>query len=833
MAEPFVESRAPVSERSKSTFRQLPAIVALTLGLTCTAAATVLVRGWEMADRRTLIAQTSAEHVEALKGRLIGSLEVLYAIESFLTARPQITRQEFHDFVAPTLARRPELQGLAWDPRVPEPARAAWEARARRDGFDAFRVVEQRTDGALVPAAARTEYFPVFFMEHVSGNEAAFGFDLGSEPRRRAALERARDTGQAIATPPIRLIQEPGSQLGFLVMLPVYVRPVQTVEQRRDALRGIAVAVYRIGDLAAGALRPAADKDVNVSLVDAESELALYRHEAGPVSSLPAWETTLDAAGRLWVLRFQPTILFGGGPFWQSWASAAGGLAITLLLTAYLWNHGRRTAQLAASNQALQDEVAIRQRAEAEAETANRAKSTFLANMSHEIRTPLNAILGYSQILMGHGPPDAFVRDAVQTIAGSSNHLLHLINEILDLSKIDAGRTEVVRAEFDLRALLRELTVMFRPLCDEKHLALRAECLADDAIVPVVGDARLLRQVLINLLGNAVKFTPRGSVTLRAIQEDGRWRFEVEDTGPGVPLESRERVFEPFQQGRPGSEATGTGLGLAIARRLTELMGGSLTVEAAPRGGSTFCLTLNLPPSDALLPAQAAAFEMRRLAPGHDVRALVVDDVAENREVLSTMLRMAGCQTATAEHVGEALRAVVEFAPDIVFMDVRLPGEDGLEAARRIAGGARPAPRIVATSASVLDGERERSVAAGCDAFLAKPLRVEEVYGCITTLLDVRFVASDGAATTTEALTAADLARITLPEELIVRMHRAAELHSATALKVCLTELEDDEPGGRTLAAHLRGYLASYDMAQIQRVLEEVSSVGPVRGEVV
>jgi len=811
--------------------RHVPALVALALGLLFTGIATNLVREWEAADQRTLIAQTSAEHIEALKGRLIGSLEVLYAIESFLTARRDVTRHEFHDFVAPPLARRPELQGLAWDPRIPEPARADWEASARRDGLGAFHVVEQRTDGALVPAADRAEYYPVFFMEHVPGNAAALGFDLLSEPRRRAALERARDTGRAAATPPIRLVQEPGSQLGFLVMLPVYARPAQTVAERRAALRGVAVAVYRIGDLAGASLRSAAGKGLNVSVTDADTHLELYRRDAGPAATLPAWETTLDAAGRRWIVRFQPTIGFARDrTLWQSGATLAGGLVITLLLAAYLSSHGRRTAQLAASNRALQSEVGIRQRAEAEAETANRAKSTFLANMSHEIRTPLNAILGYSQILTGQGPSDPFLREAVQTIAGSSNHLLHLVNEILDLSKIDAGRTEVTRAAFDLRALVGELVVMFRPLCDEKRLALRAEGLSDADIVLVEGDTRLLRQILINLLGNAIKFTPLGTVTLRACRlATGRWQFEVEDTGPGIPLDIRERVFEPFQQGRPGGEPGGTGLGLTIARRLAELMGGSLTVDAGARGGSVFRLVVDLPDATSSLPVPLTPFEMRRLAPGGEVRALVVDDIAANRRVLSAMLGLAGCRTREAGNRGEALQATGEFAPDIVFMDVRLAGQDGLAIAREIAGRAQGgSPRVVATSASVLDGERERSLAAGCDGFLAKPLRADEICDCLAALLDVPFVRCESASRPPMAITAADLASVTLPEDLIVRMHRAAELHSATALKHCLDELEDDEAGG-TLAAHLRGSLASYDMEHIQQVLAEVS-VTCVRG---
>ncbi len=829
--------------------------------------ATAFVRDWETTERRNLIAQTSAEHVEALKGRLIQSLEVLYAIEALLSAHAHITRKEFHDFVSGTLARRAELQGLAWDPRVPDSARAEWEARAHDDGFNAFKIVEQRTDGRLVPAGERPEYFPVYFMEHLSRNQAALGFDLQSERRRRIALERARDTGLATATPPIRLVQEPGSQLGVLVLLPIYTQPARTVAERRASLRGMAVAVYRIGDLADASLRSATDKGLAVSVIDAETQQVIYRRDDGPLAGLTPWETTIDAAGRQWLLRFQPTAKFAGSRFlWQAWASMSGGAAITLLLTAYLWSHSRRlfateqrireataelsaevgertraeqqlrvarddlearvrarTAELAASNDALHSEVAVRQRAEAEAENANRAKSAFLANMSHEIRTPLNAILGYSQILLGHDELYGFPREAAQTIAGSSNHLLHVINDILDLSKIDAGRMDVACAEFDLHALLHELAVMFQPLCEEKRLRLCVEGPEHRRSIPVVGDAQKLRQVLINLLGNAVKFTLHGSVTLRLLdQGSGRWRFEVEDTGPGIPPELSDRVFEPFHQGRASSGIGGTGLGLSIAQRQVELMGGRLRMAPAQAAGALFHLSLDLPAASLLHEPESPQFEMSRLAPGCAVRALVVDDVLENRTVLSTLLRMAGCDVAVAHDGLEAIQAVAVLAPDIVFMDLRLPGLDGLDTARRLIreGGAKRA-RVVATSASVLGRERERSLAAGCDEFLAKPFRAGQIYDCIARLLDVAFVRRHPAAQSS-FVSATDLERITVPEALALRMNEAAERHSATALRGCLDELDDGGGDGRLLADHLRGHLASYDMDIIHQLLAHV-----------
>ncbi len=294
---------------------------------------TAFVRDWEVRERNALIAQASAEHVEALKGQLIRSMEVLYAIESLLNARKEISRHEFRDFVSHTLGRRPELQGLAWDPRVPGDARAEWETRAQAEGFDTFQFVEQEKDGGLVPAGERGEYFPVYFMEHVDANEPALGFDLGSEAKRRAALERARDTGLATATSPIRLVQEPDAQLGFLVLLPIYASPAATLAERQQHLRGFAVAVYRIGDLVEASLRAAAQRGIGVSVTDTDAGLEIYRRDSATPGRMPIWDTTIDVAGRPWALRFEPPLRFAGSRvLWQAWASLAAGVTITVLL---------------------------------------------------------------------------------------------------------------------------------------------------------------------------------------------------------------------------------------------------------------------------------------------------------------------------------------------------------------------------------------------------------------------------------------------------------------------------------------------------------------------
>ena len=296
----------------------------------------------------------------------------------------------------------------------------------------------------------------------------------------------------------------------------------------------------------------------------------LYRNPESVLPPEDAWTTDFEVAGQRWTLRFQPLPTFHRARFFrQSWAALGAGCVITLLLAAYLSSYYRRTAEierrvleatrdlsleiaerkraegalqrahdelegrvqertaeLAKSNSALLEEIVIRKKAESTAEAANRAKSQFLANMSHEIRTPMNAILGYSQILLRDGSLHPFHRDALTTIASSCDHLLHLVNEILDLSKIDAGRMELEASDFDLAALVRELTALFQHPCEEKQLGLRVEGIDRVRSLPVRGDGGKLRQVLINLLGNAVKFTQRGRVCL-ADKRQRRCALEV------------------------------------------------------------------------------------------------------------------------------------------------------------------------------------------------------------------------------------------------------------------------------------------------------------------
>jgi signal transduction histidine kinase/CheY-like chemotaxis protein len=822
-------------------------------------------------NRRRLLEEltdVAEPRAKALREQVLKSMEVLHSIASFHATRMDISREEFRSFVRSALSRQPELQALSWDPRVSSQERPAWEARARAEGFPNFHFTDQETPGMILPASSRNEYYPVFFLETLERNELALGFDVRSEKVRRRALENARDTGRATATAPLRLTQEQASQLGFLVFHPVYRRDCRTLEERRTNLAGFAVAVFRIGDLVESSLRELNDRELGVSIKDEADGRIIYQRPVGHPSEIPACTSRINVADRSWILEIKASAAFcRSRAHTRPWWAAAAGLTITSLAAAYLWRESRRTSEirdkvkaatldlsaeivermraeselerakagldlrvrertseLATANSSLLEEIVIRKQAEAAAAAANKAKSEFLANMSHEIRTPMNSILGYSQILQRDAELTPFQRDALATISSSCDHLLQLINNILDLSKIDAGKLELAISEFDLGALAYEVAALFQNACEEKLIGLRTIGIAENSGTWVRGDEGKLRQILINLLGNAVKFTNNGCVIFRITKDQKRpWCFEVQDTGPGISPDLQRRIFEPFQQGPEAKGKGGTGLGLAIAQRQVKTMGGTLRVRSTPGKGSAFSFAIDLPAASTrrmVMRDEFAAVE--KLTDGTKVRALVVDDIAENQEVLSLMLSLIGCEVQVARSGEEGLDLIRIAQPDIVFLDMRLPGMSGLEVALRIVQEWETKIKIVATSASALEHERERYLKVGCDDFVAKPFRAERMYRCLQNLLDVQFIFKSAPDDQSKPNISFDLSQLALSEDLALSLSTAAELHSATVLKSCLQEVEQLGPSGVRLAQHLRQFLSSYDMKTIQRIVAQI-----------
>jgi CheY-like chemotaxis protein len=442
--------------------------------------------------------------------------------------------------------------------------------------------------------------------------------------------------------------------------------------------------------------------------------------------------------------------------------------------------------------------------------------------MSHEIRTPLNAILGYTQLMQRDLDLSAEQRDAISGIGLSGRHLLGLINEILDLSKIEAGRMEVNPVSFDLESLGDGLAATFQPLCTQKRIGFRI-VFAGLGNRFVRGDEGKLRQILINLIGNAVKFTNAGEVCLRCqkvLHED--WLFEVIDTGHGIPLEEMEDIFKPFHQGSNSRHLGGTGLGLAIAQQQVELIGGRLEVQSERGLGSRFFFTVSLPVADNYAPPLRVA-AIPHLKSGFHVLALVVDDRPENAGILANMLAHVGCEVLVAASGGEALRLAREKSPHIIFLDLLLPDMDGATVTRTLLAESGPGVKIVAQTAAAVTRYRDGARAAGCVDFLVKPIHSEQVYECLRVHLGAEF---EDVLPVTEAEFQApwEAGQLPLPEELYARLATAAELHSTTALKACLLELRQLGPEPGKLAEQIRQLMRSYDMDGIMRLILRASA---------
>jgi len=372
------------------------------------------------------------------------------------------------------------------------------------------------------------------------------------------------------------------------------------------------------------------------------------------------------------------------------------------------------------------------------AEAANQAKSRFLANMSHELRTPLNGILGFAQILLHKDTLANGDRQAVQVIKRSGEHLLHLINDILDYAKFEAGRLELTPSDVDLRELLAATADLVREQAQRKRLLFACEIEADlPGAVQV--DARRLSQILLNLLSNAVKFTDHGKVTLGLRSTaPHRYLFEVRDTGVGIAPDERSTVFEPFVQvGEVRRRAGGTGLGLAISRQLVEHMGGQIELTGGPGEGSRFSFELELAPSAAAAGTASSPHAAIGYA-GPRRRILIVDDVVDNRAVLVAALAALGFETDEAVSGPECLARTAQSRPDLILLDLMMPGMGGLETLRllREQPPLRSLPIImVSASASSLDAQN--SLEAGADAFVPKPVDLDRLLTHVGTLLDI------------------------------------------------------------------------------------------------
>lgn len=496
-------------------------------------------------------------------------------------------------------------------------------------------------------------------------------------------------------------------------------------------------------------------------------------------------------------------------------------VVLSLVSIAFLVLVQRRNRQMAQQAEALRQAKQELERLVHVAESASRAKGAFLANMSHELRTPLSAVLGNAQLLERQGSLLPEAQQMVRTIRVSGDHLLSLINDVLDMAKIEAGRASLEAEDFDLHACLRAIRRMVAGKAADKGLRLR---ISDPQSLPrfVRSDERKLKQILLNLLSNALKFTKQGEVTVELGHLEDQLHIAVHDTGPGIPGEDQERLFEAFVQSETGRTAGGgTGLGLALSRELARLLGGDISLESEPGVGTTVRFHLHAPEVATLEPSAGTERRAMALAEGQaPPEVLVVDDSTVNRRLLCDLLQTVGCRVRDAADGQQALERVAELLPDLIWMDARMPVMDGIEATQRLRAE-HPELVVLALSASVSEADGEAFLAAGAAAYLRKPYREAEIFEAMEQHAGTRFSWQElqDKDERDSPLGPNDLD--VLNEEVRARLRSAATTGDTDTLETIVDGLRPEHP---TLARKLTTCLRRYDYEAMLDALEDRAS---------
>ncbi len=696
-----------------NSLKSSPSVFLMTLlGVIISITLFFIVRTWEWNKIQSEFERAVDARVTSLMRELsvhIDTLESLGVL--FKTFRNLVTRDKFNTFATAELINHPNVQAFEWIPRVPATERLKYEETARSEGLRDFQISEQIRQGEMIPAKQRNEYFPVYYVEPIKGNEAAVGFDLASNMTHLTTLKESRDSGKTLATARIKLVQEKGTQFGFLIFTPVYNGIPKTVAERQNNLQGFALGVLRIGDIFETAIRYASRESAGIDLwlYDESAGDPLHHHKSradGRTDDRFKYKKSIEVAGRKWLIVGKPTTAFTSSrKNWQSFAVLVTGLLATILLASWIRDRLSELEENREENRAIletvasgiitidsrgtvqdfnpaaerifgysSDEIAgcnvnilmpephrskhdkyvqtymgteikkmmsheheilgkhkngstfpldlavnemcignkqmfvgvltdITARKEAEesliaakeaAEEANRIKSEFISIISHELRTPLTVILGNAPLLTDPDdmPDPEEIAEIAQDMEEDGQHLLTLINGLLDISKIEAGNMQLNIEILSAKLLVEEAVETIKPLAEKKSVTIEIQ--AKD--MTIHADPIRMKQILLNLLGNAVKFTDEGSITVRMFEDDNVALFEIQDTGCGMEKDDLPFIFDVFRQVDSSStrKASGTGLGLPITKRLIKMHEGEIFVKSKLNKGSSFIFTIPL-----------------------------------------------------------------------------------------------------------------------------------------------------------------------------------------------------------------------------------------------
>ncbi len=737
-------SKSNRKRRRRKKYKSISAaIVTFGIGIIITLLVTFEFHQLEIREISEKFRQQSKKSIRDTVNKIELNAQILTSIAAFYSASKFVDRNEFSTFVKPVLTKNPEILALEWIPKVRHAEMETYINNAQKDGFTTFNIKERNEYAKLIPVSKRDVYYPVYYVEPYAGNEGSFGFDLASELNRKNALETAEKSGKMVLSARIKLQQRDTD--GILAFYPVY--------DSDNNLNGFALGVFVLSDLISIGMDQLSSAGIIFQISDtteAEAYSNIYFHGSttpnGETSFLGflkdyygiyQWQSSVKLGNRIWKFEFKTTSKFLEDiSFPASIIIFLFGCILSVLFSIFvgiIFGNKEYSAYLVAKRT---DELL---QATKLAENASKTKSEFLANMSHELRTPLTAIIGYSELLKGKTVSEEEKNEYANIVRENGNHLLTIINDILDLSKLEAGKLEIEMIESSLRDIADDVISLMQIKANEKNIDLKLE-LGESVPYTIETDPVRLRQILMNLISNALKFTETGSVTMKILYDKtfnpSPLVFEIIDTGIGMTDKQIMKLFQPFTQADASTtrQFGGTGLGLVISNRLAKKLGGRLNVKSIIYEGSTF--TLYIKPGNPNFKAPKEDIKELSLNSKHETKhdlksikntkILLVEDTEINRRLIHKILTNSGCTVDEAIDGLIALEKIKKATKDnspykIIFMDMQMPVMDGYIATKKLRERNYKGT-IIALTANAMKSDREKCIDVGCDDYLTKPI---------------------------------------------------------------------------------------------------------------